>query len=81
MLRAQGRHPYRPAHVHFLIAAPGYRSLVTHLFVAGDEYLGTDAVFAVKESLIRELERHPAGTAGAEGPYARLSYDFVLSDA
>jgi hydroxyquinol 1,2-dioxygenase len=77
MLRAQGRHPYRPAHVHFLIAAPGYRRLVTHLFVAGDEYLGSDAVFAVKESLVCELERHPAGPA----PYARLSYDFVLSDA
>lgn len=82
MLEAQGRHPYRPAHVHFMITARGCRPLVTHLFVAGDEYLGSDAVFAVKESLICELERHPAevamdGTTVAE-PYARLAYDFVL---
>jgi hydroxyquinol 1,2-dioxygenase len=85
MLRAQGRHPYRPAHVHFLIAATGFRRLVTHLFVAGDEYLASDAVFAVKESLVCELERHPAGTAPAgttvAEPYARLSYDFVLRPA
>ena len=85
MLQAQGRHPYRPAHVHFMIAAPGYSRLVTHLFVAGDEYLGSDAVFAVKESLVCELERHPPGTAPdgtvlAE-PYARLHYDFVLAEA
>ena len=84
MLEAQGRHPYRPAHVHFMIRVGGYRPLVTHLFVAGDEYLGSDAVFAVKESLICELERHPAGTA-VDGttfgePYARLEYDFVLVD-
>lgn len=82
MLDAQGRHPYRPAHVHFLIAAPGYRRLVTHLFVAGDEYLSSDAVFAVKESLVCELERLPAGTAtdgtATAEPYARLAYDFVL---
>ena len=85
MLEAQGRHPYRPAHVHFMIAAPGHRRLVTHLFVAGDEYLGSDAVFAVKESLICELERHPAGVAPdgtpVAEPYARLAYDFVLVDA
>ena len=84
MLEAQGRHPYRPAHVHFMITARGCRPLVTHLFVSGDEYLGSDAVFAVKESLICELERHPAGiamdgTTVAE-PYARLAYDFVLVD-
>ncbi len=82
MLAAQGRHPYRPAHVHFLIAAPGFRRLVTHLFVAGDEYLSSDAVFAVKESLICGLERLPAGTATdgttVSEPYARLVYDFVL---
>lgn len=85
MLEAQGRHPYRPAHVNFLIDAPGYRRLVTHLFVAGDEYVGSDAVFAVKESLICELERHPAGPApdgkSVAEPYARIAYDFVLADA
>ena len=83
MLEAQGRHPWRPAHVHFMIAEPGYRTLVTHVFVAGDSYLESDAVFGVKESLIREFERHPAGVAPdgtrMERPYFRLHYDFALA--
>lgn len=70
MLRVQGRHPFRPAHVHFRIAAPGREELVTHVFVAGDRYLASDAVFGVKESLIRELEDR--------GNHAALHYDFVL---
>jgi hydroxyquinol 1,2-dioxygenase len=85
MLRAQGRHPYRPAHVHFKIAAPGHEELSTHVFVAGDPYLGSDAVFGVKESLIRELDRLPAAEAppgrALDGPFARMRYDFVLADA
>jgi protocatechuate 3,4-dioxygenase beta subunit len=52
LLAAMGRHPFRPAHVHFMISAPGYRTLVTHLFFDGDEYLESDAVFGVKPSLI-----------------------------
>jgi catechol 1,2-dioxygenase len=52
LLAAMGRHPFRPAHVHFMISAPGFRTLVTHLFFAGDEYLESDAVFGVKPSLI-----------------------------
>jgi hydroxyquinol 1,2-dioxygenase len=83
MLEAQGRHPWRPAHVHFMIAAPGYRTLVTHVFVAGDSYLESDAVFGVKESLVREFEPHPAGVAPdgtrMERPYFRLHYDFALA--
>ena len=76
--------PDRPAHVHFMITARGCRPLVTHQVVIKNEYLGSDAVFAVKESLICELERLPAGiamdlTTVAE-PYARLAYDFVLVD-
>ena len=62
MLRAQGRHPYRPAHVHFMIAAPGYETLVTHVFIDGDKYLDSDVVFGVKDSLVRKLERREAGT-------------------
>lgn len=85
MLEAQGRHPYRPAHVHFLVDAPGYERLVTHLFVAGDKYLRSDAVFAVKESLVCELDRRPAGTAPdgttLSEPFAHLTYDFVLGEA
>jgi protocatechuate 3,4-dioxygenase beta subunit len=52
LLAAMGRHPSRPAHIHFMISAPGYRTLVTHLFLDGDKYLGSDAVFGVKPSLI-----------------------------
>jgi hydroxyquinol 1,2-dioxygenase len=50
--RRMGRHPFRPAHIHFMISAPGYRTLVTHLFLEGDEYLGSDVVFGVKPCLI-----------------------------
>lgn len=52
LLEGMGRHPYRPAHVHFIVSAPGCRKLVTHLFLAGDRYLDSDAVFGVKPSLI-----------------------------
>jgi protocatechuate 3,4-dioxygenase beta subunit len=52
LLTAMGRHPYRPAHIHFLISAPGFRTLVTHLFIAGDPFLESDAVFGVKPSLV-----------------------------
>ena len=83
MLRAQGRHPYRPAHVHFMIAAPGYETLVTHIFVDGDKYLDSDVVFGVKDSLVRKLERRAAGTeAGGrviDHPYAVMRYDFALA--
>jgi hydroxyquinol 1,2-dioxygenase len=83
MLEAQGRHPYRPAHVHFLIAAPGHERLITHVFIAGDKYLDSDAVFGVKNSLIRRLEWREAAEAakgrGMAGRHAVLSYDFVLT--
>jgi hydroxyquinol 1,2-dioxygenase len=82
MLAAQGRHPWRPAHVHFMIATPGHRKLVTHVFVAGDPYLDSDAVFGVKQSLIREFEQRPAGVAPdgrrMEQGYCHLHYDFSL---
>ncbi|AOO84907.1 intradiol ring-cleavage dioxygenase [Bosea vaviloviae] len=82
MLAAQGRHPWRPAHVHFMIDAPGHECLVTHVFVAGDQYLDSDVVFGVKDSLIRDFVEHPAGEAPdgrmLDRPYARLHYDFGL---
>ena len=53
--------PYRPAHIHFLLDAAGYESLVTHLFPAGAEYLGSDVVFGAKPELIVEFERHEPG--------------------
>jgi hydroxyquinol 1,2-dioxygenase len=82
MLEAQGRHPWRPAHVHFMISAPGHQTLVTHVFAAGDRYLDSDVVFGVKDSLVREFAGMSAGTA-ADGremaqPYYHLNYDFGL---
>ena len=85
MLKATKRHPYRPAHLHFLIAAEGYETLITHLFVAGDQYLDSDAVFGVKRSLIRTYTREAAGAA-PDGrkmttPWWRLRNDFRLKRA
>ena len=82
MLDALGRHPWRPAHLHFWIKAPGYEPLITHLFRNGDQYLDSDAVFAVCSSLVVDWIRHepgiaPDGTPMNE-PYYTLDYDFVL---
>jgi len=82
MLEAQARHPYRPAHVHFMIHADGHDTLVTHVFVAGDRYLDSDVVFGVKDSLIREFPSNPPGEAPdgrmMDRPYDSLHYDFRL---
>jgi len=82
MLAAQGRHPWRPAHVHFIVRAAGCRPLVTHLFAEGDEYLESDAVFGVKTSLVRRYEERPPGEAPdgtvRSEPYVHLRADFVL---
>ncbi len=56
LLNNLDRHPYRPAHIHFMVKAEGYKDLVTHVFIDGDKYLESDTVFAVKKSLIRELD-------------------------
>jgi hydroxyquinol 1,2-dioxygenase len=83
MLRGQGRHPMRPAHLHFIFTAPGHRKLVTHVFDPTDKYIDSDAVFGVKESLIREYKENPAGTAPdgtkVDAPYATITYDFVMA--
>lgn len=85
MLKAQGRHPFRPAHVHFMIGYPGCRTLVTHIFLDGDRYLDSDVVFGVKDTLIRRLEHQDAGTTArghrVDTPMAALRFDFVLDDA
>ena len=72
LLAAMGRHPFRPAHIHFMISAPGYRTLVTHLFLDGDRYLASDAVFGVKPSLIIR----PRLIDGINA----VEYDFGLAD-
>jgi len=85
MLEATGRHPWRPAHVHFMISAPGFRRLVTHIFVDGDPYLDSDAVFGVKESLIDAFPLQPPGIApdgkSEPEPYRLLRYRFGLTPA
>lgn len=74
MLARLGRHPYRPAHMHFLVTAPGFQKLVTHTFVGDDSYLESDAVFGVKQTLIAPFER----LDGAD-PSWRSPFDFVLA--
>ena len=54
---ADRRHPMRPAHVHFLVNAPGYEPLITHVFIEGDKYLDSDVVFGVKDDLISRVEK------------------------
>ena len=56
MLAALGRHPNRPAHMHFIVTAPGRETIITHTFVQGDQWLTSDAVFGVKASLIASME-------------------------
>jgi len=56
LLIATGRHAFRPAHIHFIVTAPGHRDLTTHIFVAGSEYIESDTVFAVKKSLVVDFE-------------------------
>jgi hydroxyquinol 1,2-dioxygenase len=63
LLGATARHPYRPAHVHFMISAEGHEQLVTHIFAEGSLYLDSDAVFGVKSSLIQPFEPKPPGVA------------------
>ena len=83
LLRATNRHPYRPAHVHAIVAAPGYQTLTTHLFDSEDTYLDSDVVFAVKDSLIRSFRKNDspedAAKYGLDGPFWDLANDFVLT--
>ena len=74
MLRATKRHPWRPAHLHFMIHAPGYQTLTTHVFRRGDPYLDSDAVFGVRRSLVADWVEQPDGSYLVE-------YDFVLAPA
>lgn len=82
MLLGMGRHPYRPAHVHTIVSAPGYDTVTTHIFVKGDPYLGSDAVFGVKDSLVVPFEARPAGPAPdgstSATPFHEARYDFRL---
>ncbi len=83
LLAAAGRGPMRPAHIHFMLSAPGHRTLTTHVFAAGDPYLTKDAVFGVRASLVANFVEHPPGAAPPGGPsdapWSSLTYDFVIA--
>lgn len=87
LLDATGRSPMRAAHLHFMVTADDLRTLVTHIFVRGDDHLDSDSVFGVKESLVTDFEPQPAGTPTPDGrdladrDWARARFDIVLAPA
>ncbi|GAA2521483.1 hydroxyquinol 1,2-dioxygenase [Streptomyces levis] len=85
LLRATGRHPYRPAHIHFIASAAGHTPVTTHIFVAGGDYLDSDAVFAVKESLVQDFAETDdpflAREFGVPNPFRHARFDLVLEPA
>jgi hydroxyquinol 1,2-dioxygenase len=87
LLAATGRSPMRASHLHFMVTAGGFRTLVTHVFPRGDELLDRDSVFGVRDSLVVDFERQAAGTptpdgrAISEGEWSRARFDIVLAPA
>ena len=86
MLKATGRHPWRPAHIHFVVSAEGYEPVTTHIFDSTDPYLASDAVFAVKDSLVCDFVRHEspdpeASRLGVAPPFYTATFDFRLAPA
>jgi hydroxyquinol 1,2-dioxygenase len=87
LLAAVGRSPMRASHLHFLVRADGFRTLVTHIFVRGDELLERDSVFGVRDSLVMDFEPQPAGTPTPDGrdlgdsAWSRVRFDIVLAPA
>ena len=83
LLAASGRHPNRPAHIHFWLRAEGHQDLVTHLFDAQDEWLDSDAVFGVKQSLVVDFvevdDPDRAAALGVANPFVEVEYEFVLT--
>jgi len=82
LLAATKRHPYRPAHIHFIVSAPSHRKLVTHIFIGGSPYLDSDAVFAVKESLIVDVaeidDPARAQSFGLSAPFRYVPIDLTV---
>jgi protocatechuate 3,4-dioxygenase beta subunit len=84
LLEATDRTPMRPAHLHFRVSADGFETLVTHIFVAGDAHLATDAVFGVRNSLVRQFRRsrpgdQPPDGRTVDGTWTRANFDIVLA--
>jgi catechol 1,2-dioxygenase len=82
MLAATGRHPWRPAHIHLIVRAPGYRTLTTHIFDEASDFLDSDAVFAVKPSLLRRFVPRspddPDRPDGVAGEWVSVENNLVL---
>ncbi|MFD5625980.1 intradiol ring-cleavage dioxygenase [Streptomyces sp. NPDC127072] len=82
LLKATDRHPYRPAHIHFIASADGHAPVTTHIFVAGSRYLDSDAVFAVKDSLVQDFAETDdpslAREFGVPNPFRYARFDLVL---
>ena len=87
MLKATGRSPMRASHLHFMVTADNQRTLVTHIFVDGDELLKYDTVFGVKQSLVKQFHEQPAGTPTPDGrelnnqSWTRVEFNIVLAPA
>ncbi|QFR01537.1 6-chlorohydroxyquinol-1,2-dioxygenase [Streptomyces phaeolivaceus] len=83
LLRATARHPYRPAHIHFIASADGHTPVTTHIFVAGSDHLDSDAVFAVKDSLVQDFTETDdpslAREFGIPNPFRHARFDLVLN--
>lgn len=83
LLRAQRRHPYRPAHIHFMVSAPGHKTLITQIFADDSEHLESDVVFGVTKALIGHFKRHDTPSSnypGAALPFYTLEHDFVMEE-
>jgi hydroxyquinol 1,2-dioxygenase len=85
MLEAAGRSPMRASHLHFMVTAPGMRTLVTHIFVSGDEFLDSDTVFGVKDTLVKDFVPQEPSTPTPDGrdlagrSWSRTRFDIVLA--
>ena len=86
ILRACGRHPWRPSHLHYIVKAPGFEPLVTEIFPDDDPYLDEDTVFGVRSDLVMNYKPMPAGSfpegfllsGKVDGEYLRVDFDLVL---
>lgn len=80
LLRATNRHPYRPAHFHFMVTNPGYRTLITQVFADDDEHLTSDVTFSVVRSLVGKFVKQTGKPPedDIEGEWYTLHYDLYL---
>ena len=81
MIRAQRRHGYRPAHIHFMIGAPGYRELVTALYLRRDDHIDSDTVFGVTDSLVTETVANDPASPFPDLPSIRFDFTLAAADA